>query len=71
MKVVDLYCELLDEERCEFVMMQLLHDLLHVCDRHPELGDLEEKVVDALYSYAEGIWDTSTARELSRLLQAS
>ena len=68
-KVIDSYLEIYPEADRQSVLLDLLHDLLHLCDRDPKLGDLDERLVDALYCYAEGIWDTSLPGELSRLLR--
>lgn len=68
-KVVDCYLEVNPEIDRESVLLDLLHDLLHLCDRDPELGNLDERLVNALYCYAEGIWDASLPSELSRMLR--
>ena len=68
-KIIDLYLELTPEADEQSVLLDLLHDLLHLCDRDPELGNLDENLVNALYCYAGGIWDTSLPSELSRMVR--
>lgn len=69
-KLLDLYYKLnpeADEE--QFVIWNILHDLIHLCLRNPKLGDLEENLAWAQRFFAEGIWELSDPSELPQYLK--
>lgn len=68
-KVLDFYQEMDPELERQSLLWSLLSDLLHLCDREAELGDLDEQFAAALYFYAECIWETSSVSELARLVR--
>lgn len=51
-KVVAKYEKLYPEVTRDCLVTSLLHDLMHLCDRDPSLGDFYEKYVCALETYA-------------------
>ena len=70
-KAIDLYCKSDPGAEEEEALFDLLHDLLHLCDRKPNLGSVGEKLDWALRLRAECIWESSTPSELKRLLKRS
>lgn len=50
-KVVAMYDALYPEAGREFLISNLLHDLMHLCDRDASLGDLNEEYVQAFHLY--------------------
>lgn len=56
-KVMKLYWSLNGGD-IEDVLTDLFHDLLHLCDREGRLGDLREKVADAVETYERCRWET-------------
>ena len=47
----------------EYAVFNLLHDLMHLCDRDPTLGNLHEDYVFALENYEEHIDENYDFRE--------
>lgn len=50
-KVVAMYDDLYPDAGREFLVSNLLHDLMHLCDRDATLGDLNEEYVQAFRLY--------------------
>lgn len=57
-KIVNLYLKLDPGAELDSVVMNLVHDLYHLADRLPEIGNVDEKSVQGLYFYAENVWET-------------
>ena len=65
-KVVAFYEELYPDPGRDWLVANLLHDLMHCCDRVPELGNVDEECVRAISLYVGLVEENMTDVELAK-----
>jgi hypothetical protein len=74
-KVIAMYDELNPGLGRDSLVSNLLHDLMHLCDRDRKLGDFHEEHGSALWTYqdllAENMWDLGWYDDLEAAREAA